>query len=1334
MGVGGDIRGGFIRATTIQVDYFTAYQTININATVEASALGTGAIIIPTGGLSVRANAQLGGNVIIHSSIDSSTTVTGALQVRGGVGIGGNINVGGNVVVYSSSESINSTTGGALQVKGGVGIEKQLAVGGQLTALSGVITTTLVVNSEVTINSSTVSENTTAGALFVKGGIALGGSINAGGILVAHSNIESLSATTGALQVKGGAGIKGNTNIGGNVIIYSSIDSSSTVTGALQVRGGVGIGGNTNIGGNTIVYISTESISTATGALQIRGGVGIGGNTNIGGNVIIYSTTESNSTVTGALQVRGGLGVGGDIRGGVIRATSIYTDEFISYQTININGTEEASYLGGGALKIQTGGLSVWKNTLIGGNVIIYSSIDSSSTVTGALQIRGGVGIGGNTNIGGNVIIHSSFQSSSSTTGALRVKGGVGIERNLYVGETLNVTNNATVGGTLNVNGSLYVGPDDGALNTPRSIFFGGVSSDWGYMNSVIENRIYGGVSDQSELLLYKGNDPSNDRIRLKAGSIRFDTDTGTASDRITENTRMIILSTGNVGIGTLTPSTLFHVNGAITCTTIQTNSNQITCGPIVCTTIGTAGSQITCGTVSCTNIAASAGISCTTIQTNSNQITCGPIVCTTIGTAGSQITCGTVSCTNIAASAGISCTTIQTNSNQITCGPIVCTTIGTAGSQITCGTVSCTNIAASAGLTVGAYGDYTTKTISFGGSSGDLENWMTTIDSRNFSTSGTDTDVNELFIYKGNDPSNDRIRLKSGEIRFDIITGGWEEPGGKYNNNNKMIILSSGNVGIGTVTPSTLFHVNGAITCTTIQTNSNQITCGPIVCTTIGTAGSQITCGTVSCTNIAASAGISCTTIQTNSNQITCGPIVCTTINTNSNQITCGPISCTNIVASAGITCTTVGASAGITCTTVGASAGISCTTLTTSSSATLGGTLRVIGASTFQNLSSVYQTIACGAINTSGLLTVSTGGASITGGLTVASGGITATSQTIACGAITTSGLLTVSTGGASITGGLTVASGGITATSQTVSCSQVTIGGNSLYLNGTSLLINHPITFMMGTQFRVGWDALGPTVVPSTFHGTVTINSGFLLTAGGGISATGQTITAGTFNAGSDRRIKTNITDISGSSLDILRKIKPREYIMIDTKKPRYGFIAQEVKQHIPRSVELTTTFIPSVYENAFVKGNTITLINKSTTDISNCKLKLRGISNNDIIVNITHIQDDKTFTINEDISQNKLQDMDICGNKLDKHINNGKVVYKRGSDIYSGEVKQGVFVYGIEVDDFHSINHDAIWTVAVGATQEMDVQLQEARQTIKSLEERISAIERHLLGEP
>ena len=68
--------------------------------------------------------------------------------------------------------------------------------------------------------------------------------------------------------------------------------------------------------------------------------------------------------------------------------------------------------------------------------------------------------------------------------------------------------------------------------------------------------------------------------------------------------------------------------------------------------------------------------------------------------------------------------------------------------------------------------------------------------------------------------------------------------------------------------------------------------------------------------------------------------------------------------------------------------------------------------------------------------------------------------------------------------------------------------------------------------------------------------------------------------------------------------------------------------------------------------------------------------------------------------------------------------------RGTQVYTGEVKQGIFVYGIEVDDFHTINKDTIWTITLSATQEMDSQLQEARRTIRTLEERISAIEKRL----
>ena len=261
--------------------------------------------------------------------------------------------------------------------------------------------------------------------------------------------------------------------------------------------------------------------------------------------------------------------------------------------------------------------------------------------------------------------------------------------------------------------------------------------------------------------------------------------------------------------------------------------------------------------------------------------------------------------------------------------------------------------------------------------------------------------------------------------------------------------------------------------------------------------------------------------------------------------------------------------------------------------------------------------------------------------------------------------------------------------------------------------------------------------------TLSGTATLTVGTGATSlGGTLGVTGQincaaisssgTITAATgFNITSDYRIKKNISDLNcQSSLKILRKIKPREYTLIDKNKEAvYGFIAQELKEFIPNSIELMSGYIPSVYENAFVNGNSITLINKSTTDISCCDLKLRDKNNEDIIVNVTSIHDNKTFSINTDITQST-SCMDICGTILDKYIQNGVTTYMIGSQVYTGEVKQGIFVYGSHVEDFHTINKDTIWTVTLSATQEMDVQLQEARRTIRTLEERIAAIEKRL----
>jgi hypothetical protein len=227
-------------------------------------------------------------------------------------------------------------------------------------------------------------------------------------------------------------------------------------------------------------------------------------------------------------------------------------------------------------------------------------------------------------------------------------------------------------------------------------------------------------------------------------------------------------------------------------------------------------------------------------------------------------------------------------------------------------------------------------------------------------------------------------------------------------------------------------------------------------------------------------------------------------------------------------------------------------------------------------------------------------------------------------------------------------------------------------------------------------------------------------------GALNVAGR-VTALDFNAVSDIRIKKNITDLNFPSLELIRKIRPREYNMIDgSKESVYGFIAQEVKEIIPKSIHISNGYIPSIYENAFVNGNTITLINKTTTDISCGKLKLRDKNNQDIIVDVTSIQDKKTFHIEKNIHE-KVSYIDISGNYLDKCIDNGITTYMRGTQIYKDEVK----FYGSEVNDFQSINKDTIWTVTLSATQEMDRQLQDANSNIAKQDIRITELERMVL---
>jgi len=193
----------------------------------------------------------------------------------------------------------------------------------------------------------------------------------------------------------------------------------------------------------------------------------------------------------------------------------------------------------------------------------------------------------------------------------------------------------------------------------------------------------------------------------------------------------------------------------------------------------------------------------------------------------------------------------------------------------------------------------------------------------------------------------------------------------------------------------------------------------------------------------------------------------------------------------------------------------------------------------------------------------------------------------------------------------------------------------------------------------------------------------------------------VSAVSFNATSDQRVKTNIFEINTSmALDTLRKLEPVSFEYIDKTAcptPTWGFIAQEIEKVLDYSVSKNKNYIPNIYEQVSIQHNIITLNNKFTSDLSLCdtpiQIQLRDANNSSINRFIDKIIDLKSFSITEPIDPS-----------IDR-----------------------LFFYGQQVDDYLSVNKDSIFTITTAAAQQLDKELQEAKQTIRYQSETIQSLQ-------
>jgi hypothetical protein len=228
-------------------------------------------------------------------------------------------------------------------------------------------------------------------------------------------------------------------------------------------------------------------------------------------------------------------------------------------------------------------------------------------------------------------------------------------------------------------------------------------------------------------------------------------------------------------------------------------------------------------------------------------------------------------------------------------------------------------------------------------------------------------------------------------------------------------------------------------------------------------------------------------------------------------------------------------------------------------------------------------------------------------------------------------------------------------------------------------------------------------------------------------------------------SDTRIKNNIIDIDdNNALSILRKIQPKTYEYIDKVKNGsetvIGFIAQEIKEIIPKAVSIQKEYIPSFYTRCQV----------SSTDASNIVLVTSPI---DLSWNPLHDQSGNAFVDADgnacsDSSGNKVFNVKLYDqsnneitckttNVLDKRsylmdVTGSKMVDASGNLLLESD--GGYFLYGQEVDDFHTLDKAAIFTVVTAAVQDIDRKqvLDEAKiaaleSQVASQDARIAALE-------
>ncbi|MCB9317023.1 MAG: tail fiber domain-containing protein [Lewinellaceae bacterium] len=239
------------------------------------------------------------------------------------------------------------------------------------------------------------------------------------------------------------------------------------------------------------------------------------------------------------------------------------------------------------------------------------------------------------------------------------------------------------------------------------------------------------------------------------------------------------------------------------------------------------------------------------------------------------------------------------------------------------------------------------------------------------------------------------------------------------------------------------------------------------------------------------------------------------------------------------------------------------------------------------------------------------------------------------------------------------------------------------------------------------NVGFGTTSPTQAKVVINGTVSNNLGsygYLNSSGNTGTASGsnpyslyanERIAASEFNAHSDIRIK-NIRGASDCREDLatLLQIEITDYTLRDTiakgSTPQKKVIAQQVEQVYPQAVTTNLTeVVPDIYKRAGVEDGWVQL----ATDLKPGERVKIITEQSAEVYEITQVEE----------SRFRVAELKTRNSKLET-----------------------VFVYGREVNDFHTVDYEAIAMLNVSATQEQQRIIEAQEKRIAELEAQNTAL--------